>query len=93
MRKIIPGKITKIVLFIIFIIGVAGMLYAILVVVPDHPEKNLPPIRTPAKSAEKIRAYCPESHPFHSMTPVQCLLWLKELQPVPVKEYHVCRYT
>ncbi|BBI92586.1 protein of uncharacterized function (DUF2633) [Serratia symbiotica] len=93
MLKITPGKITKIVLFIIFIIVVARLLYAILVVVPDHPEKNSPPIRTPAKSAEKIRTACPETHPFHPMTPVQYLLSLKEPQPVPVKEYHVCCYT
>ncbi|NIH12307.1 MAG: DUF2633 family protein [Serratia symbiotica] len=43
MLKITPGKITKIVLFITFIIVVARLLYAILVVVPDHPESKLAP--------------------------------------------------
>ncbi len=42
MLKITPRKITKIVLFIIFIIVVARLLYVILVVMPDHPEKTHP---------------------------------------------------
>ncbi|NIH12306.1 MAG: DUF2633 family protein [Serratia symbiotica] len=49
MRKITPGKITKIVFFIIFIFVVARLLYAILVVVPDHPEKKLAPYQNTSK--------------------------------------------
>jgi hypothetical protein len=46
MRKKTTGQMTKIVLFVSFIILVGRLLYAAVVAVPHHQEKKLTPYQT-----------------------------------------------
>ncbi|WPC45918.1 YfgG family protein [Serratia marcescens] len=55
MRKKTTGQMTKIVLFISFIILVGRLLYAAVVAVPHHQEKSRPLRKTPPKSARRNR--------------------------------------
>lgn len=54
MRKKTTGQMTKIVLFISFIILVGRLLYAAVVAVPHHQESR-PLRKTPPKSARRNR--------------------------------------
>ncbi|CAI0713354.1 YfgG family protein [Serratia ficaria] len=59
MRKKTTGQMTKIVLFISFIILVGRLLYAAVVAVPHHQEKKL----APYQNATEVSGEKPDSSP------------------------------
>ncbi|CAI1063349.1 Protein of uncharacterised function (DUF2633) [Serratia entomophila] len=59
MRRKTTGQMTKIVLFISFIILIGRLLYAAVVAVPHHQEKRLAPPQNATESSAENRGNTP----------------------------------
>lgn len=59
MRKKTTGQMTKIVLFVSFIILVGRLLYATVVAVPHHQEKKLAPYQTTTETGGENQGTAP----------------------------------
>lgn len=59
MRKKSTGQMTKIVLFVSFIILVGRLLYAAVVAVPHHQEKKLAPQQSTTEMSDENRDIIP----------------------------------